>query len=68
MFDEPKMTRAERRRREKGVFPCLGCGHRKKLSEMEGGYCRKCANKYRELAKKAGIPPPVHAHIGGLTY
>ena len=68
MFEEPKMTRAEKRRRQKGIYPCLGCGFRKKLILMEGGYCRTCASKYKALAKQAGIPPPVHAHIGGLTY
>lgn len=70
MIEEPKMTRGERRRRKRGIFPCMGndCNKRIKLKYTEGGYCRKCAAKYKALATKGNIPPPVSAHIGGVTF
>jgi hypothetical protein len=45
------MTRAERRRRERDIFPCLGCGRRVKLAELKDGYCKKCFEKWREILK-----------------
>jgi len=57
------MTRAEERRRKKGIYPCMGCGHRKKLSMMESGFCRKCATKYKLLAGQYGLPEPVAARL-----
>lgn len=58
MFKEPEMTRAERRRRKRGIYPCMGCGRRKKLKDMENGYCRTCSSKYKRLAQEYGVPPP----------
>jgi hypothetical protein len=68
MYPEPKMTRAERRRRKRGVFPCMGCGKRQKLKIMPTGYCYKCSSKYMKLASGNGVPPPVSAMIGGWTW
>lgn len=67
MHSEVELTRAERRRRIRGIYPCMGCGKRQKLKKMENGYCKKCAAKYRTLARESNIPPPVSAHIGGWT-
>jgi hypothetical protein len=57
------MTRAERRRQERGVFPCLGCGRRLRLKYMNSGYCNKCSEKCRAMARKEGLPKPISAHL-----
>lgn len=68
MHSEVDLTRAERRRRKRDIYPCMGgCGRRRKLKHMENGYCKKCAAKFRALAQENKLPPPVSAHIGGWT-
>jgi len=43
---EEKLTRAERRRRERGIYPCAGgCGKRIKVDRSLMGFCKTCWQK-----------------------